>query len=149
MSTLRRCASSISSADHGIAHPPRHPEAWRMVWRNCRGVWLAWSEPCQFPSLVSCQAPGNRDNFFPAVVYSIIAPFLFFSTLSTLKSINLWKFRSYYAVWLQQPCYLIYFLSESFMRIQTLSLSLSLSLSLTHTHTHTHIHTHTHEDTCA
>ena len=36
MSTLCRCSSSISSADHGVAHPPRCPEGW--FWRGCHGV---------------------------------------------------------------------------------------------------------------
>ena len=35
MSTLWRCPSSISSADH----PPRCPKGW--FWRGCRGVWHA------------------------------------------------------------------------------------------------------------
>ena len=33
------CPSSISSADHGIAHPLRCPEGW--VWRGRRGMWHA------------------------------------------------------------------------------------------------------------
>ena len=38
-STLWRCPSSISSADQGVARPPRCPEGW--FWRGCRGVWHA------------------------------------------------------------------------------------------------------------
>ena len=37
LSTLWCCPSSISSADHGIIHPPRCPEEW--FWRGCRGMW--------------------------------------------------------------------------------------------------------------
>ena len=39
MSTLWWCPSSISSADHCVAHPLRCPEGW--FWRGCRGVWHA------------------------------------------------------------------------------------------------------------
>ena len=39
MSILRSCPSSIPSADHGVAHPPRCPEGW--FWRGCCGVWHA------------------------------------------------------------------------------------------------------------
>ena len=35
-STFRHCPSSISSADHGVAHPARCPEGW--FWRSCRGA---------------------------------------------------------------------------------------------------------------
>ena len=35
-STLWHCPSSISSADHSDAHPPRCLEGW--FWRGCRGV---------------------------------------------------------------------------------------------------------------
>ena len=36
MSTLWCCPSSISSADHGVTHPPRCPEGW--FWRGCHGL---------------------------------------------------------------------------------------------------------------
>ena len=39
MSTLLRCPSSIFSADHGVAHPPRCPKWW--FWRGCHGMWHA------------------------------------------------------------------------------------------------------------
>ena len=39
MSTLWWFPPSISSADHGVAHPPRFPEGW--FERGCRGVWHA------------------------------------------------------------------------------------------------------------
>ena len=41
VSTLWCCPSSISSVDHGVAHPPRCPEGWFM--RGCRDVWHARS----------------------------------------------------------------------------------------------------------
>ena len=37
LSTLWCCPSSISSADHGVAHPPRCTKEW--FWRGCCGVW--------------------------------------------------------------------------------------------------------------
>ena len=50
MSTLWCCPSSISSADHGVAHPQRCPEGW--FWKGCHSeikgiksqvkVWLAY-----------------------------------------------------------------------------------------------------------
>ena len=36
---LWRCPSSISSADHDVAHALRFPEGW--FWRGCRGAWHA------------------------------------------------------------------------------------------------------------
>ena len=39
VSTLWFCPSSISSADHDVAHPSRCPDGW--FWRGCRGVWHA------------------------------------------------------------------------------------------------------------
>ena len=39
MSTLWCCPSSISFADHGVAHLPRCPEGW--FCSGCRGVWHA------------------------------------------------------------------------------------------------------------
>ena len=39
MSTFWYCPSCISSADHGVTHPPRCPEGW--FWRGCRGLWHA------------------------------------------------------------------------------------------------------------
>ena len=33
--------SSISSADHGVAHRPSCSEGW--FWRGCRGVWHVWT----------------------------------------------------------------------------------------------------------
>ena len=69
--------SSISSADHGVAQPPRCPEEW--FWRDCRGVWhaptiqvsVSWQLPekvpvdpqrswsCSTPRRWSC-APSRR-----------------------------------------------------------------------------------------
>ena len=51
ISTLLRCPSSISSADHGVAHPASCPERW--FWRGCRACDVP--EPCKFPSLDSYQ----------------------------------------------------------------------------------------------
>ena len=51
MSTLSHCPSSISSADHGVVHPPKCPEGW--FWRGCR-VAHNMPKPCEFPSLNSC-----------------------------------------------------------------------------------------------
>ena len=39
LSTLSWWPSSISSADHSVAHPPRYPDGW--FWRGCRDVWHA------------------------------------------------------------------------------------------------------------
>ena len=50
MSAVWYCPSSISCADHGIAHPPRRPEGW--FWRGCRGVWYA--RTMQVSVSVSC-----------------------------------------------------------------------------------------------
>ena len=55
MPTLWCCPSSISSADHGVAHPPRCCEGW--FWRGCRGVWhartmqvsVSWQSPEEVP----------------------------------------------------------------------------------------------------
>ena len=67
--TLWCCPSSISSADHGVAHPPRCPEGW--FWRGCRGLWhgrtMQVSVSRQLPEEVhgnpqgswSCSAPTN------------------------------------------------------------------------------------------
>ena len=44
MFTLWCCPSTISSADHSVAHPPRCPEEW--FWRACD-----MPEPCKFPPL--------------------------------------------------------------------------------------------------
>ena len=43
MSTLWCCSSSISYADHGVAHPLRCPEGW--FWRGCHGMWHVWAIP--------------------------------------------------------------------------------------------------------
>ena len=51
MSTLWCCPGSVSSVDHGVAHPPECLEEW--FWRSCHGVWHA--QPCKFPSLDSYQ----------------------------------------------------------------------------------------------
>ena len=40
MSTLW-CPSSISSVNHGVAHPLRCSEGW--FWRGCHDVWRAWT----------------------------------------------------------------------------------------------------------
>ena len=39
MSTLWCCLSSVSSANHGVAHPPSCPERW--LWRGRCGMWHA------------------------------------------------------------------------------------------------------------
>ena len=69
MSTPWCCPSSIFSADHGIAHPPRCPGG--CFWRGCRGMWHAWtmqvSISWQLPEEVpvypqgswSCSAPSR------------------------------------------------------------------------------------------
>ena len=69
MSTFWCCPSSISSADHGIAHPARCPEGW--FWRGCRGVWhvrimqvsFSWQLPEAVPvdpqGSWSCSAPSR------------------------------------------------------------------------------------------
>ena len=51
MSNLRCCPSSISSADHGVAHPPRRPkDGFGEAFVACE-----MPEPCKFPSLNSCE----------------------------------------------------------------------------------------------
>ena len=50
MSTLWFCSSSISSANHGVTHPPGYPKGW--FWRGCCGIWRARTK---FPSPDSCQ----------------------------------------------------------------------------------------------
>ena len=69
MSTLWCCPHSISTPDHGIAHPPRYPEGW--FWRGCCGALHAWtmqvSISLQLPEVVhvdpqeswSCSAPSH------------------------------------------------------------------------------------------
>ena len=55
ISTLWSCPSSISSANHSIAHPPRCPEGW--FCRGCHGIWhvrsmqvsLSWQLPEEVP----------------------------------------------------------------------------------------------------
>ena len=68
MPTLWRCPSSISAADHGIAHPPRCPEGWFQRGSHC--MWHAWamqiSVSWQLPEEIlvspqgrwSCSAPS-------------------------------------------------------------------------------------------
>ena len=69
MSTLWCYPSSISTADHGFAHPPRCPEGW--FWRACCGVWhagamqisVSWQLPEEVPvnpqGRLSCSAPSR------------------------------------------------------------------------------------------
>ena len=55
MFTLWCCPSSISSANHGVAHPPKCPKEW--FWRGCHGVWharpmqasISWQLPEEVP----------------------------------------------------------------------------------------------------
>ena len=69
MSTLWCCPSSISSADYGVARPPRSPEEW--FWRGFRSVWhartmqvsVSWQLPEEMPvdpqASWSCPAPSR------------------------------------------------------------------------------------------
>ena len=66
MLTLWGCPSGISSADHGVAHPPSCPEGW--FWRGCRGVWhsrtmqvsVSWQLPEELPSEVLYFRPAEN-----------------------------------------------------------------------------------------
>ena len=51
ISTLWCCPSSISSADHSVAHPPRCPEGW--FWRGCHGKRHAWTLQVSVSWLIS------------------------------------------------------------------------------------------------
>ena len=88
-STLWRCPYSFTSADHGVARPPRCPEGWVLL-RNAK--------PCEFWFLDSCQkrllweqkeadlAPnsvvclvhqaGNAEKFPQALGLEYVDPFL-------------------------------------------------------------------------
>ena len=62
MSILWCCPPSISSVDHGVAHPPRCPEG--RSWRGSRGVWHARimqvSVSCQLQEEVPVDAQGSE-----------------------------------------------------------------------------------------
>ena len=95
MSTLWCCPSSISSANHGVAHPPRCPKGW--FWRSCRGVWhartmqisVSWQLPeevpldpqgrwsCPAPSRRSCLQVADTDKFHHVLGYESLDPLLF------------------------------------------------------------------------
>ena len=66
-STLWQCPSSISSADHSIAHPPRCPEG--SFWRGCCGMWHAQtmqvSVSCQLPEEVPEHPQGSLSRSTP------------------------------------------------------------------------------------
>ena len=53
MSTLWCWLSSISSADHGVAHPFRYPEGW--FWRGCSGVCRARTMQVSISRQLNCQ----------------------------------------------------------------------------------------------
>ena len=55
MSTLWCSPSSICSADHGVAHPPRCQEGW--FGRGCRGVWHAWTMQVSVSSQLPEEVP--------------------------------------------------------------------------------------------
>ena len=69
VSTPWYCPSSISSANHGITHPPRCPEWW--FFRGIRGMWhaqtmqvsISWQLPEEVPvdpqGSWSCSAPSH------------------------------------------------------------------------------------------
>ena len=67
------CPSSISSADHGVAHPPRCPEGW--FWRGCRGchdllgrLGVSYKETCRFVlNLFISLCIPCRYSFYPRV----------------------------------------------------------------------------------
>ena len=61
MATLWCCPSSISSADHGVAHPARCPEGW--FWGGCRGVWQAWTMHVSVSWQVSLKRCVNEPEF--------------------------------------------------------------------------------------
>ena len=75
-STFWCCSSSISSADHGLAHPPRCPDGW--LWKLCRSLWhartmqvsVSWQLPEDAPvdpqGRWSCSAP-SRWSYAPSM----------------------------------------------------------------------------------
>ena len=74
--TLWCCPSSIFSADHGVAHPPRCPEGW--FWRGCHDVWHARtmqvSVSWQLPEEVPVDPQGSWSYPAPSNDYLITLP---------------------------------------------------------------------------
>ena len=79
--TLWCCPSVISSADHGIAHPPRWHEGWL---RGCLGVWHARTMQVS----VSCRGNPDPDLCWAGTVYAQgCSPYL-----KLVTCLNFWPF---------------------------------------------------------